>query len=244
MVLVRLAYVADLPAPADLVRALAAGDGIGTAGVSPALAQDRGGRDARGPGREAPAGAPSARRTESAAAAAVSAIAAPAPLPQAPPEPTATGDLDPMPQNFAEVVVLFDKHREALLRSHLWSQVHLVAFERGRIEFRPEPGAPRDLANRLGQLLGEWTGERWIVAVSQAEGAPTLAAEEAQRDGARRSEVAAHPLVRAVLDTFPGATIAAVRDRFATPDPGADIAADEAGDDLSEDGTSAGEGEA
>ena len=75
---------------------------------------------------------------------------------------------DAMPQNFGEVVALFDQRREALIRSHLWSHVHLVAFEPGRIEFRTQEAAPRDLANRLGQLLGEWTGTRWVVAVSQA----------------------------------------------------------------------------
>ena len=32
-------------------------------------------------------------------------------------------------------------------------------------------------------------------------------------DAAVRNEVVAHPLVRAVLDTFPGATIAAVREQ-------------------------------
>jgi DNA polymerase-3 subunit gamma/tau len=120
---------------------------------------------------------------------------------------------DAMPQNFDEVLALFDTRREALIRSHLWSHVHLVTFEAGRIELRPEAAAPRDLANRLGQLLTEWTGTRWVVAVSQAEGAPTLAEQAAQRDSAVRNEVAGHPLVRAVLDTFPGATITAVRDR-------------------------------
>src|SRR5262249_36486693 len=111
---------------------------------------------------------------------------------------------------------LFDKRREALIRSHLWSHVHLVAFEPGRIEFRPQPIAPRDLANRLGQLLGEWTGTRWVVAVSQGEGAPTVAEQAAEHDSAVRNEVVAHPLVRAVFDAFPGATITAVRDRAGT----------------------------
>jgi DNA polymerase-3 subunit gamma/tau len=150
-----------------------------------------------------------------------------------------------MPQSFAELIELFDQRREALIRSHLWSHVHLVAFEPGRIEFRPQEAAPRDLANRLGQLLGEWTGSRWVVAVSQAEGAPTLAETAERRDSALRNEVAAHPLVRAVLDTFPGATIAAVRERFAAaepaadePVPGEDIASDP-GEDAStgEDGS-------
>jgi DNA polymerase-3 subunit gamma/tau len=142
-----------------------------------------------------------------------------------------------MPQSFAELVALFDQRREALIRSHLWSHVHLVAFEPGRIEFRPQEAAPRDLANRLGQLLGEWTGTRWVVAVSQAEGAPTLAETAERHDSALRNEVAAHPLVRAVLDTFPGATIAAVRERFAAAEPAAEAVADEpvTGDDAATD---------
>ena len=78
-------------------------------------------------------------------------------------------------------------------------------------------------------MLGEWTGTRWVVAVSQAEGAPTLAEVAERRDSALRNEVAAHPLVRAVLDTFPGATIAAVRERFAAAEPAAEATADEAG---------------
>ena len=153
-----------------------------------------------------------------------------------------------MPESFVEVIELFDRKREALLRSHLWSQVHLVAFEPGRIEFRPATGAPRDLANRLGQLLGEWTGSRWIVAVSQAPGEPTLAEEEARRDGALRNEVAAHPLVRAVLETFPGATIATVRERESFAGGAAEAAPDtieetgeEAGDDAGDGAVSAGE---
>jgi DNA polymerase III subunit gamma/tau len=246
MVLVRLAYVADLPAPADLVRSLSgAPPGSGTAGVSPAMPV-AGGRDGRGPELSRPLAdvptAPTARRIESAIAAAAMPVAA---VPALPPEPAASAELEPTPQSFAEIVELFDKRREALLRSHLWSHVHLVAFEPGRIEFRAAEGAPRDLANRLGQLLGEWTGARWIVAVSQAEGEPTLAEQEARRASALRNEVAAHPLVRAVLDTFPGATIAAVRERFAAAEAGTDAAEDDAGGDVSDgigdDGASAGE---
>ena len=157
-------------------------------------------------------------------------------------------EYDPLPQSFAEVIALFDKRREALIRSHLWSHVHLVTFEPGRIEFRPEETAPRDLANRLGQLLSEWTGTRWVVAVSQADGASTLAEQAAQHDSAVRNEVVAHPLVRAVLDAFPGATIAAVReqpgaiDAAGTAPEANDDAAVEAPDEADE--ASAGEDEA
>ncbi|MBV9858933.1 MAG: DNA polymerase III subunit gamma/tau [Alphaproteobacteria bacterium] len=205
MVLVRLAYVADVPAPAELVRL---------------LVQDRVATPTPPRGNGAGA-APVAMATPPA----VSASERPS-VPRPASGPAATGlatqpldaehpALDPVPQSFAEIVALFDKRREAVIRSQLVSQVHLVSFEPGRIEFRPAESAPRDLANRLGQLLGEWTGTRWVVAVSQAEGAPTLREQEQRREAALRSEVAGHPLVRAVLDTFPGATIAAVREHFA-----------------------------
>jgi DNA polymerase III subunit gamma/tau len=170
-------------------------------------------------------------------------VAVPLAQPAPSPEALATPELDPPPQSFAEVIELFDKRREALLRLHLWTHCHLVAFEPGRIEFRPAEGAPRDLANRLMQLLGEWTGTHWVVAVSQAEGAPTLAEQETRRDGELRSEVAGHPLVRAVLDTFPGATIASVRERFTAGSGDAEPAASDDGNDFDDDGPSTEEDE-
>src|SRR6516164_105112 len=154
---------------------------------------------------------------------AVSALRVSAEFLHSPNDPTP----DPVPQSFAEVVALCDKRREALLRSHLCSHVHLVHFEPGRIEFRPAAGAPRDLANRLGQLLGEWTGSRWLIAISEAAGEPTLREQEEGRQRELRNEVTSHPLVQAVFETFPGATIAAVRERFAAIDPDGDQASPE-----------------
>src|ERR1700730_3114296 len=103
------------------------------------------------------------------------------PLPVAPPTPSPGSALDPMPQNFVETVALFDRHREGVTAAQLRAQVHLVAFEPGRIEFRPATGAPRDLASRLGQKLTEWTGTRWVVAVSQEDGTPTLEQQQQAR---------------------------------------------------------------
>src|SRR4051794_1671755 len=258
MLLVRLAYVADLPAPAELVRQLTgvptnhgaagglpaaalntpsplSGERVGVRGQSPEAAPSPSPSQAFGAGPSLSRGAGEALASAAAPAVAMEPITEAAPAAQ----------YDAMPQNFAEVIALFDQRREAVIRSHLWAHVHLVAFEPGRIEFRPDPAAPRELANRLGQLLGEWTGTRWVVAVSQGEGAPTLAEEAARRDSEMRNEVAGHPLVRAVLDTFPGATIAAVRDRSAPVDPAAQedgVEDDTIGEDaIGEDGASAGE---
>jgi len=150
---------------------------------------------------------------------------------------TPSAAFEPPPQSFLEVIELFDQRREAVIAAHLKANVRLVSFEPGRIEIRPTEAAPSNLTNQLGQLLGEWTGTRWIVAISQAEGAPTMAEEEARRASDLRHEVAADPLVRAVLETFPGATIAAVRERFVA----ADVEIEAPPDDIGDDEASAGE---
>ena len=98
-----------------------------------------------------------------------------------------------------------------MLFAHLKKHVHLVRFAPQRIEFRPAAGAPETLANRIGSLLTEWTGQRWVVSVSREEGAPTIADQEAAADAARREKAANHPLVKAALDAFPGAAIETVR---------------------------------
>jgi DNA polymerase-3 subunit gamma/tau len=90
--------------------------------------------------------------------------------------------------------------------------VHLVRFAPPVIELRPEPDAPRDLAARLAAVLAEATGSRWTIALSAAAGEPTLAEQGSAADAARRVVAAAHPLVRAILDAFPGARIEAVHD--------------------------------
>ncbi len=84
--------------------------------------------------------------------------------------------------------------------------------------------APSNLANRMSQLLSDWTGKRWLVARSEDEGQgePTLREQEERRERELRNEVTSHPLVQAVLETFPGATIAAVRDRFSAIEPEAE----------------------
>ena len=87
--------------------------------------------------------------------------------------------------------------------------------------------------------MSEWTGIRWLPIVSEAEGEPTLREQEGGRQRDLRNEVMSHPLVQAVLETFPGATIAAVRERFAAAIPdGDEISPEDPGEeaDTGEDG--------
>ncbi|MFO1058298.1 MAG: hypothetical protein U1E53_15185 [Dongiaceae bacterium] len=127
------------------------------------------------------------------------------------PAPAAAAQAAPEIRSYADLVNLFAERREMILHAHLHGNVHLVHFEPGRLELRPTDQAPPNLANRVGKLLHEWTGRRWVVAISAEPGQPTLAQQHATAEDERRRRAADHPLVRAVLASFPGAAIEAVR---------------------------------
>ena len=101
---------------------------------------------------------------------------------------------------------------QAQLHAHLVHSVHVVRFAQGLIEFRPEPDAPRQLAAALGAFLLGRTGQRWTIAISTEPGEPTLAQQGEAAGAARRSAAEAHPLVKAIMDAFPGATLSPVQD--------------------------------
>jgi DNA polymerase III subunit gamma/tau len=123
-----------------------------------------------------------------------------------------TAQTVPRLASFRDVTALVAEKREAMLHAHLVHSVHLVRFAPPVIELRPQPEAPKDLAARLGGLLTEATGTRWTIALSTANGEATIAEQGSAADTARRVAAADHPLVRAIMDAFPGARIDTVHD--------------------------------
>ena len=86
-----------------------------------------------------------------------------------------------------------------------------MALEPGRIEFRPSARAPRSLSGDLAQKLKDWTGERWVVSLTQDLGEPTMHEQQLAHENHIREEALRDPLVKTVLENFPGAEITAVR---------------------------------
>jgi DNA polymerase-3 subunit gamma/tau len=191
MALIRLCYAADLPSPSDALKALRNGGGVATASPAPAAPPPRGGGGGGG-------GGAAARLATSQPASAVA------------PQPAQAAAL-PSPRTFTEVVALFEQKREPRMVNNLMHHVHEVRCEPGIIDFRPEPTAPSDLASQLSEMLNRWTGKRWLISVSNAEGKPTLSQQKANNADSLRSRAEADPLVQAILKTFPGAKLEAVR---------------------------------
>ena len=84
--------------------------------------------------------------------------------------------------------------------------------------------APSTLPGEISERLSKWTGQRWIVTVSGAEGASTIVEQKMATEKSRRDAAKQDPLLKAAMTVFPGARIVAVRDRdeFETPTEGGD----------------------
>ena len=205
MAIIRLAYAADLPSPEDALRKLAE-----SAESAPRVAPPAPSNGPRGPALGGPVTSLGG-----------SALRSPATAPIAAPSSA------PRIAMFEDVVALARAKRDIQLCQALERDVRLLRFESGRIEFSLIEGASSALPQTLSRKLSEWTGERWMVALAPGATAPTLREVANAREAERLSGVAAHPLVRKVLERFPGAKIVDVRG----PEPAPVLSTPEPADD-------------
>jgi len=209
MVLVRIAYAADLPPPDEVIRSLA--------DTTPRATPARTG------GAAAPSSAPMSygepARSELARNEPVRSSARPALAPAAMPQPRdpvgRAAEVAPAAvafSRFADLIAFANERRDLPLKTLLERDVRLVHFEDGKLEIALEPSASKALIGDLARKLTALTGRRWMVVVSAEAGQPTL---KAQAEAHRTEFIAGvqnDPVVQTVLARFPGAQIVAVRE--------------------------------
>jgi DNA polymerase III subunit gamma/tau len=193
MLLVRLAYAADLPTPDEALKMLRDGSGAVSGGAT--APTNRGGNGGGGGGASAQA---VARPT----------IASANPSPSPSPVQQAIAAAPQLQvHSLQQLVVLASQKRDPMMVSALERDIRLVRFEDGLIEFALSASADASLVQRLNARLQEWTGKRWSVAISNEPGDPTIReikdAKLAEEESLRHK----HPVVQAVLLAFPGAKV-------------------------------------
>ena len=218
MVLVRIAYVADLPTPDEAIRMIEQGGG-----TSPAL----GGNGApRGTSAMLSSGGDDGSQLRAVGSSARPALDT-SPRPQMNTPAPAPVEAAPVRRlnTFAELVALAGEKRDLQIKSALEADVRLVRMEDGKLEIALERSAARSMIQDLSRKLEQWTGRRWAVVVSNDAGQPTLRAQAQAAKEKLTDGVHADPRVQAVMSRFPGAQVVDVR-RIA---PDAALGADDAG---------------
>ncbi|HBR69335.1 MAG TPA: DNA polymerase III subunit gamma/tau [Rhodospirillaceae bacterium] len=188
MVIIRLVYAADLPDPADLIKKLK-DQPVSNQGASPSSSY--------APPRET---APMARGSAAAAPVQVSA-------------PHTETYSERAVHSLEDIVALLQEGNEYLLAGQVAQFVHLVKLEQGKLEINLEPEAPLRLSQDISQRLSALSGRRWMVSVSGAKGAPTLAQQEKARQQKEFEDVLKLPAIRDILEVFPDAKITGVKNK-------------------------------
>ena len=198
MLIIRLAHTAHMPTPGELMQKLP---------------------------KTSPSSPPSASSAPAESAPAASAPVTSAPVTSAPAtsSPVAssveTAPIDTgadMPSSLAEIVALAETNGEMLLAALIRNHVKLVSLKPGDLQIGLVGAAPGQLAGDIARYLSQWTGQRWLVSLSESGGAQTLAEEQRDADEKLRDTIASEPLVAQILDIFPGASIDEIKNPEAT----------------------------
>ena len=209
MILIRLAHLSDLPDPDQLVKKLKADIANGTAQASAAPAPAPSGAMATA-NIAAAATAPMAAVPSTSAAAASPPVQAPAPIAG---NENSVKDAQ-RPEDFASftnIVELFKRKKEPMLAHQLYTEARLVSFSKGKLEINFGENVGRDAPIELAEKLKEWSGDNWVVIVSQEIGNPPLREQKASKARAKEAKIRNHPLVQEVLSTFEGSEIKDVK---------------------------------
>ena len=203
MVLIRLAHASTLPSPEEALKALSddaaaqtttttvpsGGNGGGASAVSNTTAQPTG----NGGGAQAALSVVSNIEPEQIAVQADE------------PETTAFVFTD-----FAHIAERATQCREGKLAAFLGHNARLVKFEPGRLEINGGEFADEVTMRRLRMFLQEQSGMEWVIINSTEAGAATLVEVQAGDIKAALDKATAHPLVQAVLETFPDASVESI----------------------------------
>ncbi len=218
MVLVRLAHASSLPTPDEILKDMSGDDKPRSSPLASPSTQNAAGPLTGNPQSVAPpssaeSASPSPVMSADQSSGHVVAMQQSAPEPvaqhveQEPPSGTHTIS------RFEELIFLVEDKRDLALKTAIKRHIRLVSFAEGRMEMNLVENPPRDFLTNLGRKLEEWTGKRWMLSVSQKEGAATLAEQEHEENEARMDDAKSHPAVEAILKNFPGSKIVNIRVR-------------------------------
>jgi len=200
MVLVRIAYVADMPTPDEAIRMIEQTGGASSVGARARRRATRRRRRPLLPPRPPPL---RRRRKRMSATGAQRGTARPQAMASAQEVQSEACARAPQLSGTGRIGL-----REA--RSHhqrpRWRPMSGWCGSRtdaSRSRWSPMPSAP--WSNDLSRKLELWTGRRWTVIVANAAGQPTLREQNLVAKGQREAAAEADPRVKEVLARFPGA---------------------------------------
>ena len=113
--------------------------------------------------------------------------------------------------SFQELINLCNERKEVKLKYELETNVNLVSFENFRMEISFNDNLDKDFIKELSHKLFEWTGNRWIITLSQKKGEISLKEKDQINQRQIFEEVKKSNIYKKVLEILPDAELIDVK---------------------------------
>ena len=113
--------------------------------------------------------------------------------------------------SFQELINLCNKQKEVKLKYELETNINLVSFENCRMEISFNDNLDKDFIKELSNKLFKWTGNRWIITLSQKEGKISIKEKDQINKRQIFEEVKKSNIYKKVLEILPDAELIDVK---------------------------------
>ena len=114
---------------------------------------------------------------------------------------------------FEDLVEIFKIKGELLLHAQLLSCVHLISFEKGKLEISISGNTNNNIAKDISKFLKNWTGEDWVISIVDDQGTETLDHKNERKAQEAIENTKNTPEMQKVLKAFPNAELKSVNDK-------------------------------
>ena len=114
---------------------------------------------------------------------------------------------------FEDLVEIFKIKGELLLHAQLLSCVHLISFEKGKLEISISGNTNNNIAKDISKFLKNWTGEDWVISIVDDQGTETLDHKNERKAQEEIENTKNTPEMQKVLKAFPNAELKLVNDK-------------------------------
>ena len=114
---------------------------------------------------------------------------------------------------FEDLVEIFKIKGELLLHAQLLSCVHLISFEKGKLEISISGNTNNNIAKDISKFLKNWTGEDWVISIVDDQGTETLDHKNERKAQEEIENTKNTPEMQKVLKAFPNAELKSVNDK-------------------------------
>ena len=114
---------------------------------------------------------------------------------------------------FEDLVEIFKIKGELLLHAQLLSCVHLISFEKGKLEVSISGNTSNNIAKDTSDFLKKWTGEDWVISIVDDQGTETLDHKNERKAQEEIENTKNTPEMQKVLKAFPNAELKSVSDK-------------------------------